>query len=178
MSSKVVAKIHDRAFSQARSTNSTNSTSQPTITPPAQIAWSRPADFQDTFSDYLYRENVDCQISSLDLHTPFEPLCRTRSEMLAALSGGGRIGFGAPYQPRGCDMHWFTAQQICVIMGRFEKVIFVGDSMMRHVVGALNVLLRENLGYGAVTDWNFSPKERYVPIKLLCFGPPANTPRP
>lgn len=31
---------------------------------------------------------------------------------------------------------------------------------MRHVVGAMNVLVREDLGYGAVTDWNFTPKEK------------------
>jgi len=35
----------------------------------------------------------------------------------------------------------------------------VGDSMMRHVVGALNVLLRKDLGYGAVTNWNFDEQE-------------------
>jgi hypothetical protein len=30
---------------------------------------------------------------------------------------------------------------------------------MRHVVGALNVLLRQDLGYGAVTNWNFGEQE-------------------
>jgi len=30
---------------------------------------------------------------------------------------------------------------------------------MRHVVGALNVLLRKDLGYGAVTNWNFNDEE-------------------
>lgn len=32
--------------------------------------------------------------------------------------------------------------------------------MLRHVVGAINVLVREDLGYGAVTDWNFDEKEK------------------
>ncbi|KAF2093125.1 hypothetical protein NA57DRAFT_69243 [Rhizodiscina lignyota] len=32
--------------------------------------------------------------------------------------------------------------------------------MMRHVIGSINVLIRKNLGYGAVTDWNFSDEER------------------
>ncbi|KAI1494547.1 hypothetical protein F5X96DRAFT_616317 [Biscogniauxia mediterranea] len=32
--------------------------------------------------------------------------------------------------------------------------------MLRHVMGALNVILREDLGYGGVTDWNFSEEER------------------
>jgi hypothetical protein len=94
------------------------------------------------------------------LHAPFAPICTTRADMLEAISGGGRIGFGAPFMPRGCDMRWFTTEEVCAIVSRFEKVIVVGDSMMRHVVGALNVLLRKDLGYGAVTNWNFSPKEK------------------
>ena len=56
-------------------------------------------------------------------------------------------------------MRWYTTEEICEIFGRFEKVIVVGDSMMRHLVGALNVLLRKDLGYGAVTNWNFKPDE-------------------
>jgi len=56
-------------------------------------------------------------------------------------------------------MRWYTTLETCEILSRFDKVIFVGDSMMRHVVGALNVLLREDLGYGAVTGWNFDDEE-------------------
>lgn len=59
-------------------------------------------------------------------------------------------------------MRWFTTDEVCDILSRFHKVIFVGDSMMRHVIGAINVLLREDLGYGAVTNWNFSDDERHV----------------
>jgi hypothetical protein len=47
-------------------------------------------------------------------------------------------------------------------LNRFDKIVIVGDSMMRHVLGGINILIRKNLGYGAVPDWNFSPKERYV----------------
>jgi hypothetical protein len=79
--------------------------------------------------------------------------------MLAAMSGGGRIGFEAPYMPRGCDMRWFTTEEVCEILGRFEKVVIVGDSMMRHLIGAIYVLIREDLGYGGVTDWNFNAQE-------------------
>lgn len=56
-------------------------------------------------------------------------------------------------------MRWYTTPETCEILSRFEKVIFVGDSMMRHVVGALNVLFRADLGYGAVTGWNFDDEE-------------------
>lgn len=82
--------------------------------------------------------------------------------MITAMSSGGRIGNDAPYMPRGCDMRWFSTEEVCEILSRFEKVIVVGDSMMRHVIGSINVLIRKDLGYGAVTDWNFSPEERYV----------------
>lgn len=64
--------------------------------------------------------------------------------------------------PRDCDMRWYATEEICDILSRFEKVIVVGDSMMRHVVGAMNVLLRQDLGYGGVTDWNFGDEERFV----------------
>ena len=128
--------------------------------PPENVAYRLP-DTYDTFKDYKYRNdpNPSCQISSLDLHKAFAPLCTDRALLLAAISGGGRIGFETPFMPRGCDMRWFTTGEICEIFSQFEKVVVVGDSMMRHVVGALNVLLRKNLGYGAVTDWNFSDEE-------------------
>jgi hypothetical protein len=122
----------------------------------------RIADTTDTFQNYKFRDHPQCNISSLDLHRPFAPLCQTRQDFLRAYSGGGRIGFDAPFMPRDCDMRWFSTEEICSIFSRFEKVVVVGDSMMRHVVGALNVLLRKNLGYGAVTQWNFNEQERYI----------------
>jgi hypothetical protein len=131
--------------------------------PACQKAATHPAssypDVIDTFAAYSYRNHTSCNISSLDLHTPFSPLCQNRSSLLTAMSSGGRIGFESPYMPRDCDMRWYTTSEICSIFSRFEKVIVVGDSMMRHVVGALNVLLRQDLGYGAVTNWNFQPDE-------------------
>ncbi|KAJ9641007.1 hypothetical protein H2199_005675 [Coniosporium tulheliwenetii] len=125
--------------------------------PPESDPYRAP-DSADTFATYKYRQL--CNISSLDLHSGFSPLCTERTSMLAAMSSGGRIGHDAPYMPRGCDMRWFTTKEVCEILGRFEKVVFAGDSMMRHVIGSLNVLLRKDLGFGAVTDWNFSDEER------------------
>ena len=128
---------------------------------PAENTLYRLPDTIDTFANYKYRNHPDdsCRISSLDLHLPFASLCTTRQDLLTAISGGGRIGFDAPFLPRDCDMRWYATEEICEIFGRFEKVVVVGDSMMRHVVGALNVLLRKDLGYGAVTGWNFGEEE-------------------
>ncbi|KAI5801392.1 hypothetical protein DFH27DRAFT_652796 [Peziza echinospora] len=126
--------------------------------PPPERNNYRTPDTTDTFSAYKYRR--ECGISSLSLHAPFSPLCSSRETLLEAMSTGGRIGFDAPYMPRSCDMRWFTTTEICEILGRFDKVVFLGDSMIRHIVGAINVLVREDLGYGAVTNWNFSDEEK------------------
>ncbi|ETN46487.1 uncharacterized protein HMPREF1541_00672 [Cyphellophora europaea CBS 101466] len=127
--------------------------------PPPENDVYRVPDTLDTFARYKHRSRSTCNISSLDLHMPFGPLCSTRADLLAAFSGGGRIGFDTPFIPRGCDMRWYTTEEVCEVLGRFEKVIVVGDSMMRHVVAALNVLLRKDLGYGGVTAWNFNEEE-------------------
>lgn len=80
--------------------------------------------------------------------------------MLTAMASGGRIGNDAPYMPRGCDMRWFISEEICQILGRFDKVFLIGDSMLRHIIGSMNILVRKDLGYGAVTDWNFNVQEK------------------
>ena len=131
---------------------------------PSPFSPPEPTRVFDTFTSYKWRNQSQCQISSLDLHTPFSPLCPDRRSFLTAYTSGGRIGKNAPFMPRGCDMHWYRTEKVCEILGRFEKVIVLGDSMMRHVVGAINVLVREDLGYGAVTDWNFRQEERYAVI--------------
>lgn len=153
--------LHGRAHTGLRGVNHFNETFVPNAAfqPPEAIDYRIP-DVMDTFEDYKYAKV--CNISSLDLHAPFSPLCEDRKSMLIAMSSGGRIGYDAPYMPRGCDMRWFSTEEICEILGRFEKVIIVGDSMMRHVIGSINVLIRKDLGYGAVTDWNFSAEERYA----------------
>lgn len=85
----------------------------------------------DTFANYKYRNT--CNISSLDLHAAFAPLCLDRPSMLTAMSFGGRIGNDAPYMPRDCDMRWISTEELCEILSRFGKIRIVGDSMMRHV---------------------------------------------
>jgi hypothetical protein len=115
--------------------------------PPEPVPY-RASDVVDTFASYKYRNT--CNISSLDLHAPFAPLCQDRQSLLTAMSSGGRIGNDAPYMPRGCDMRWFSTEEICEVLRRFSRVVIVGDSMMRHLAGSINVLLRKDLGYGAV----------------------------
>ncbi|KAM0314074.1 hypothetical protein ACHAO8_005029 [Botrytis cinerea] len=125
---------------------------------PVESTAYRSPDSVDAFASYKFRNT--CNVSSLDLHAPFGPLCTDRQSMLTAMASGGRIGFDAPYMPRACDFRWFTSEEICEIFGRFEKVLIIGDSMLRHVTGCFNIFLRKDIGYGAVTDWNFSVQER------------------
>ncbi|KAI1734803.1 hypothetical protein F4680DRAFT_330723 [Xylaria scruposa] len=120
---------------------------------------SRPHEFSNAFAGYKHF-GEKCNISSLELHRPYDPICPSRASMLTAMSEGGRIGRDASYIPRGCDMVWYTTEEVCDILGRFSQVILVGDSMLRHVIGALNVIVRENLGSGGVTDWNFDNREK------------------
>lgn len=108
-----------------------------------------------------------CQISSLELYEARNQRCRTRTSMLEAMSTGGRVGRDAPYTAKGCDMIWYSTKEVCQILGRFSQVMLVGDSMLRHIIGALNVLIREDLGYGAVTDWNFSDEERSATDSII-----------
>jgi hypothetical protein len=74
------------------------------------------------------------------------------------MTDGGRIGFDAPYIPRGCDMRWFSTEEICEILSRFEKVFITGDSLMRNVISALNILLRKDMERGALMDWMMDDK--------------------
>ena len=90
--------------------------------------------------------------------------------MLEAVSDGGRIGFGAPFMPRSCDMRWSTTEEVCEIVSCFDKVIAIGDSMMRHVVGALNVLLRASAMVQSQTETSAQKKgKHYLSGSLSLF---------
>ncbi|KAK9476975.1 hypothetical protein V1514DRAFT_146233 [Lipomyces japonicus] len=112
----------------------------------------------DAFAEYKYRDV--CRVSSLELHKPFEPLCTDKESILTAMSSGGRIGVDAPYMPRDCDMRWYTSEEVCGILEKFDRVAVIGDSMMRQMLGALYVILRKDMGYGGVTQWNFNDQEK------------------
>lgn len=120
-----------------------------------------PKDTTNSFETFKWF-GPTCNISTSDLYEVTDKPCLNRQLLLEAMSSGGRIGKDAPYTPRGCGYVWYSTQEICEVLGRFSQVVLVGDSMLRHVIGAINVLIREDLGYGGVTDWNLSAVERYV----------------
>ncbi|KAI1500639.1 hypothetical protein F5X99DRAFT_231020 [Biscogniauxia marginata] len=149
-----------RPYSLPSSSSSSSTCSCGGGVPPVSDTRARAGELADALQGFKHRGDERCNVSSLDLHRAFGEVCADRRAMLAAMSGGGRVGRDAPYLPRGCDMRWFTTEEACEILGRFGQVVLVGDSMLRHVMGALNVLIREDLGYGGVTDWNFNDEER------------------
>ncbi|KAL9049866.1 MAG: hypothetical protein Q9162_006982 [Coniocarpon cinnabarinum] len=50
-------------------------------------------------------------------------------------------------------MRWYSTHEACGILSRFEHVAFIGDSLLRHVTNAIYVILRQDLGYGGLADW-------------------------
>ena len=91
------------------------------------------------------------------------PFCSSTEQLLASLKLGSRwhaltnltdeeleampmLGF----TPAACTYRWYTATDMCHILGRFSQVRLVGDSLMRHVAQALFMLVRNDLQYGAL----------------------------
>lgn len=112
---------------------------------------TRSVDAVDIFDNF--KKTDDCSFSSLDLHQPFSPLCQDRDSLLAAMSGGGRHGFNQPYAPVGCDMRFFSPDEICSILSRFDTVYIIGDSMIRNVALGMMTFLRKSLYDGASVTW-------------------------
>ena len=100
-----------------------------------------------------------CNFTSLDIHHPFSPACKDRSSLLDAMSGGGRLGWDEPYWTRGCDMQWFTTDEACDILSRFDHIYLVGDSMLRHLAQALHVIIRGDLVNGGRATWRAGEHE-------------------
>jgi len=111
----------------------------------------RESDVVDTFSNFTKTDT--CNMSSLELHRPFAPLCDTTDALMTAMSYGGRNGMDAPYAPRGCDMRWFSTAELCDIMSRFGRISVIGDSMSRNLVVAMHLLLRQDLYNGGKATW-------------------------
>lgn len=99
-------------------------------------------------------------MSSRELHDPFEPLCVHPKELLDAMTNGGRAGFDAPFTPRGCDMRWYSTDEICDILSRFGKIHMLGDSMIRYLTGAMHILMRQDLVSGAYYTWRPQEPEK------------------
>jgi hypothetical protein len=111
-------------------------------------------------SSAIYQSPLFSKTTSELAKDPNKGYCPTRKALLASLSEGGRHGFDRPYTPRTCQYRWFTTAEICMILSRFEKILFVGDDALKLVYGAFNILLRENIALGALREWEMEKRER------------------
>jgi hypothetical protein len=102
------------------------------------------------------------------------------------MSSGGRIGFDAAYTPQGmfapkrkmyrrvchhfhssmtthtslgCQYRWYDVAEICMILERFDGVVFVGDETLQSIYAGFNILLRQDLGLGALQQWEMADEE-------------------
>ncbi|MCJ1235912.1 hypothetical protein MMC14_003886 [Varicellaria rhodocarpa] len=122
--------------------------------------------------DYFnhFEGHQDCGITSSDIYVRprnldgdairAHPYCRDRATLLEAASGGGRHGFDVPFHPIGCHYRWYTTTEICMILDRFDTVIFIGDAMLQAIYSGFNMLLRENIAMGGLKQWELTESER------------------
>ncbi|RMZ79846.1 hypothetical protein DV737_g3257, partial [Chaetothyriales sp. CBS 132003] len=103
---------------------------------------------------------AECGIEANDLYEPAQHhksgqadhgvFCANRKSLLRAMSEGGRVGFDAPYTPKDCSYRWYTVEEMCFILHRFDAIVFVGDSFLQSVYSGFNILLRRDLASGAM----------------------------
>ena len=117
-----------------------------------------------------FEGHQECGITSRDLYTPPQSInskhpkhshfCHNRANLLEAMSSGGRHGFDTPYAPLGCHYRWYTAPEICMILERFDAIVFIGDEMLKTIYSAFNMLLRENIAMGGLRQWEMDDAQR------------------
>ena len=117
-----------------------------------------------------FQGHEDCSVTSRDLYVPptmpdgntpkHGVYCSNRKRLLDAMSEGGRHGFEQPYFPTGCHYRWYSTPEICMILERFDAVIFIGDDTLRHIYGAFNILLKEDMATGALDSRHLDDNEQ------------------
>jgi hypothetical protein len=60
---------------------------------------------------------------------------------------------------------------MCEILGRFQRVVIIGDSLVRNIMSTFAILLRQDIGQGAMMNWML-PKEGKK--ECMCQGQFAN----
>lgn len=76
---------------------------------------------------------------------------------LAALSTGSRSSRDGPFLPGGgCSLHWYSASEACACVKRSRRqLIFIGDSLLRHLGQALFNVLSGDFVFGGVQQQRF-----------------------
>ena len=54
----------------------------------------------------------------------------------------------------GCQYRWYSVTEICMILERFDSIVFVGDYSLQAIYNGFNILLRQDLTSGAMRTWD------------------------
>ena len=137
-------------------------------------------DFEGHYECGISSQSIYIPPSLLDNRLPQHKIfCASRKSMLQAMSGGGRHGFDAPFAPLGCQFRWYSTLEICMILDRFDGLVFIGDDMLKSIYAGFNILLREDLALGGLKQWDLSDDERRTChcdsqfTNAKCFGSTA-----
>ncbi|KAK9245507.1 hypothetical protein V1506DRAFT_238009 [Lipomyces tetrasporus] len=105
--------------------------------------------------------NLDkCPVSSEDVAAIGEAApCYHKNTLLESLSSGGRIGLDSPYHSKSCGMWWYGTHELCNVLAKYSKVMFVGDDVLEDIFGGMMLLIREDAMYGAVRQWHYNSIE-------------------
>lgn len=77
--------------------------------------------------------------------------CERMSELLAAVS--------QDVERQGCLVPWIDAAGICEVLSRYRRLFIIGDSLMRHTMAGLRMLVYENFQWGAIMRTSLSDVE-------------------
>lgn len=56
----------------------------------------------------------------------------------------------------GCHYRWYSVEEICMILERFDAIVFVGDYSLQSIYNGFNILLRRDLARGALKTWEMN----------------------
>jgi hypothetical protein len=96
-------------------------------------------------------------------YQPSGPWCETSRNLSFSLAGGHRVwnnpseanepnpeAFQSFFAPLKCSFKWFSPREACTVLSRYSTLYFVGDSLTRHLVQAVDIILNGNFEYGAL----------------------------
>ncbi|KAK4941969.1 hypothetical protein LTR10_018150 [Elasticomyces elasticus] len=128
-----------------------------------------PISYQE-FNNYFsgFQGFAECNIRATDLYTPPQGVskyCSRRADLLESMSQGGRIGFDTPYWPKDCHYRWYTIAEVCMILERFDAIVFIGDFSLQNIYNGFNILLRQDLASGTLKTWDM---DKYTLQQCRC----------
>lgn len=131
-----------------------------------------------TSSFVQYKDYREYGISSKSLYSPEnanghasgQSYCQMCASLLDAISNGGRIGFDVSYISRDCSHNRYTTAQICSILEKFDRTIFIGDKSTSKMYAGFNLLLRQNLAYSSLEHLDMTEKQIWI-AAVNCSSP-------